>query len=106
MVGGISRPEPRRDEVAGEPALGDGGTVRVIAHGGVSSLTGVLSYFTRYPNCDSQIKLLRYFGITGRPRRHRTRRCARRPGSTPIRAGRTRAPAAPGHRPRASAPTR
>ena len=34
-VGGIPGPEPRRGELAGEPTLGDGGTVRVITHFGV-----------------------------------------------------------------------
>ena len=58
MVGRVARPEPGRGELAGEAALGDGGTVGVIAHSGFPSLTGILSWLTRYPSCDSQIKML------------------------------------------------
>src|SRR6266567_930003 len=54
---------PRRGEVTGEPALGDGGPVGVIAHSGFPSLTGALSCLTRYPTCDSQIKVLVYTGL-------------------------------------------
>src|SRR5216683_1436501 len=60
MVGGVARPEPRRGELAGQPTLGDGGTVGFIAHSGFPSLTGALSCLTRYTSCDSQIKVLVY----------------------------------------------
>src|SRR5262249_646058 len=68
VVGRITRPEPGRGEIAGEAALGDGGTVGVIAHGGFPSLTGALPCFTRYPNCACQIKTRTVAGIRARPR--------------------------------------